>query len=92
MQARRQPPQGYSKFEYTESGEEALDSVGVFAECGGQIGSFGEAEQVDGDVAEGGEMMGAAGLADATMVFAPVGVTNPMFAILDAPMTTPEGK
>ena len=84
--------QGHSKFKYAEPGEEAVDSVGVFAEGGGEVGGFSESEEVDGGVAEGGEVVGSAGAADAATVLAPVSVANPMLAILDAPMASPQGE
>ena len=51
---------------------------------------MGESEEIDGGVAEGGQVVTSSGVLDAATVFLPEGVTDPMDAILDAPMTSPE--
>jgi len=67
-----------------------VDAVSVSSDGGGKIGCFGKSEEVDGDVAEGGQVVGATRVTDSATVFVPVGVADPMQTILDAPMPTPE--
>ena len=83
---------GLIKVEYTEPGEEALDWVGVFPEGSGEIGSFGQTEEIDRGVAEGGQVMSASGKTDPAAVLSPMRIANPMLAIFDAPMATPQSE
>ena len=69
-----------------------LDSVGVFPEGSGEIGSFGQTEEIDRGVAEGGQVMSASGKTDPAAVLSPMRIANPMLAIFDAPMATPQSE
>jgi hypothetical protein len=62
------------------------------AEVGGDLGASGEAEEVDGGVAEGGQVLRSVAAADLATVFAVGNVANPMQPVFDVPMSAPAGE
>ena len=79
-------------FKNTESGEEAIDSEGVFAEGGGDLVLSEGTGEVECGVADCAEYVRAVAFADTTMVLAPCDITWPMDAIFDAPVAAPPGQ
>lgn len=81
--------QGRSVFHDTESGEEAVDSVGVFSQRGGDIGGLGKPQGADGSVAKGGQSLSGRWAADAIGVFPEGRVANPVKPVFNVPMIPP---
>ena len=66
--------------------------VSELAEGGGNFSDAREAEDADGGVAEGGQVLrGVAGF-DLTLVFAKRDVADPVEPILDSPVIAPAGE
>jgi hypothetical protein len=69
-----------------------VDAVSILPQGGGNVDDSVESEEVDGSVAEGGQVMGRRAMGHATVVFAKGCVADPMKTILDIPVLSPPGK
>lgn len=76
-------------FQDAQEAEELTGLVCEAAEVAGDVGEAGGAEEGDGGVAEGGQVLGAVLALHAAVVFAKGRVADPMQAVFDAPVAPP---
>ena len=76
-------------FQNAQEADECPGLACELAEAGGDFRASGEAEEVDGGVAEGGQVLRPVATADLAFVFAVDDVANPMQPVFDVPMAAP---